>query len=200
MIRVERVPEPQGFDARVRQRGAAWLKENPSAERPRAYWLEFADALAEGFGHRCGYTAMHTMSGDVDHYRAFRGHEHLAYEWDNYRYADGRFNSAKGKKAIVDPYEMGEGWFEVQLPTLHMHATERVPPQCRAEVEATLRDHDLRDGERVVRTRLFWYREHLRGTLTLPGLCRYAPLVGEAVERWLRTRPTLPVLSREEFW
>jgi len=194
MIPVARVPEPDGFDERVRKRGAVWLAEHPGTERPHGYWREFWWPLAEGFAWRCGYTAMHTMSGDVDHHRPYRGNEKLAYEWGNYRYADGCFNSAKKTKPILDPYEVEEGWFEVVLPSLHMRVTERVPAARRGEAEATLRDHDLCDGERVVRTRLQWYREHRERGLPLPALRRFAPLVHGAVVRWLATDPRLPVL------
>ncbi len=70
MIRCAQVSEPDGFDTGIRQAGRAWLAEHPTAPRPRPLWLPYLPHLAEGFGHRCGYTAMHIEDGTVDHYRS----------------------------------------------------------------------------------------------------------------------------------
>ncbi len=116
MIPVAPVPEPSGFDRRARRPGNAGLAENRGAERPRDFWSPFREVLAQGFLHRCGYTAMYLPDGSVDHHLSYKTHPDLSYEWSNYRYVAGWINSAKKKATVLDPYTVGEGWFEVLLP------------------------------------------------------------------------------------
>lgn len=192
MIPVARVPEPEGFDERVRKRGAQWLKDNPSAERPRDYWSEFRPALRDGFRWRCGYTAMWDGSGTLDHFLSWRGHEHLAYEWSNYRYVSLWINSSKKTTQILDPYEVGEGWFEILLPSLQLVMTDKVPESYRARAEATLGALPLVHDDRIVQLRSEWYEMYKRSELSLAGLCKVAPLLAMAVEKHLSAGLPLP--------
>ena len=102
------VPEPLGFDERVRKPGNAWLAENPGAERPRDLWSPFRAVLAEGFANRCGYTALHEPVGTVDHFASTRERPALAYEWSNYRFASQWINSSKKAGGMLDPHVVGE--------------------------------------------------------------------------------------------
>lgn len=188
MIPVAPVPEPADFDERARRPGEAWRARNPSASRPRDKWSPFRPALAEGFANRCGYTAMLLPNGGtVDHFRSYRTHPELAYEWSNYRYAAAWINSAKKTADVLDPYEVGDGWFEVLLPSLQLVATDKVPPERKALVERTLARLPIAHDERVVRWRGIWYRMYREGELTLAGLRRVAPLIAEAEEKRLAT-------------
>jgi hypothetical protein len=140
MIPVKPVPEPVEFETRARQPGKTWLAQNPDAQRPRDYWSSFRDLLAEGFAGRCGYTAMLAPEGTIDHFRSWKSHPELAYEWSNYRYAGYWANCGKKKaREVLDPYEVGEGWFEVLLPSLQMVVTNKVPEQYRSLVEKCIR-------------------------------------------------------------
>jgi len=100
VIRFEHVPEPPSFDEEVRKPGNAWLTANPEArsERMPPLWSRCRKHLATGFQNVCGYSAMWTQRGTVDHYRSRSSREGraLAYEWDNYRFASEEMNSAKG--------------------------------------------------------------------------------------------------------
>jgi hypothetical protein len=95
MIRVEKTAEPSEFDVRCRRRGLTWIEANPPPEdgsdkRPYPYWTEFLPALRSAFQERCAYLGIWIAHGTVDHFRAWAGAgaRALAYEWDNYRYAD----------------------------------------------------------------------------------------------------------------
>jgi len=185
MIPVAKVKKPRGFDAAVKTPGKKWLKANPDAKRPKALWNRYTSELAEGFSNLCGYAAMlDPTGGTVDHYRSFKNFPELAYEWDNYRFASGTMNSSKrnADDAVLDPYEVGEGWFEILLPSLQMRVTEAVPAQYRTKAEFTLKQLKLRDGERILRWRQSWYNMYCDGKLTLEGLREVAPLIATAVE------------------
>jgi hypothetical protein len=193
MIRFDRIPDPDGFDVEVRQRGKAWLNEHPPHVRPRPFWTTYVPHLAQGFQSMCAYTAMHIEEGTADHYLCCAKHRHLAYEWTNYRYTSPRMNSIKGTAddRVLDPFEVGDNWFEVLLPSLELIPTEHVPASIRERVAFTLRRLGLRDGEAVIRRRRSWYQQFFEGGLSLAGLRRYAILIGRAVDRRLeRIEPT----------
>lgn len=185
MIPVAPVPEPADFEERARRPGNAWLAENQGVKRPRDYWSPFRAVLADGFADRCGYTAMYIDMGTIDHLRSFKTNPELAYEWSNYRYAASWINSAKKTGDVLDPYEVGEGWFEVLLPSLQLVATDKVPPEHRALVERTLKHLPIAHDERVVRQRRSWYEKYKEGKLSLDGLRMHAPLIAAAVEKQL---------------
>lgn len=185
MIPVPRVKKPRGFDAKAKVPGNAWLAKNPAAARPSALWAPYTAQLSDGFGDLCGYAAMHDPTGGtVDHFLSYKHHRDLAYEWSNYRFASAPLNSSKrdADDAVLDPFEVGAGWFEIILPSLQMRVTDTVPAAYRAKAEFTLERLKLRDGERVIRWRQSWYRMYTSGQLTLDGLRTVAPLLAAAVE------------------
>lgn len=184
MIHVQRVPEPARFESDARQPGTVWLAANPEEGRPIDLWTPFKGYLRDGFGSLCGYAAMlDPTGGTVDHYLSLRNHRHLAYEWSNYRFASSTMNSIKrnADEAVLDPYEVEGGWFEILLPSLQMRVTALVPPQHRQRAEATLARLRLRDDERMIQWRRSWYEMYEAGELSLEGLERVAPLIAAAV-------------------
>ena len=186
MISVTPVTEPASFDTRCRQPGLNWQRANPTARRPKPLWQAFTADLAEGFGDLCGYCAMlDPTGGTVDHYLSVRARPDLVYEWANFRFANQAMNACKknADKQVLDPFEVGDGWFEVLLPSLQLRVTDAVPPTLRSKAEFTLDRLGLRDGERVIRARRQWYALYQEGELTLQGLSRCAPLIAEAVRR-----------------
>lgn len=186
MIAVAKVKKPKDFDATVKVPGDQWLKDNATAKRPKALWAPYTKTLAVGFSGLCGYAAMlDATGGTVDHYLSFKNHPKKTYDWSNYRFASGTLNSSKrnADNKVLDPFEVGDGWFEIELPSLQMRVTATVPAAQRAKAEFTLKQLGLRDGERVIRWRQSWYALYLSGDLTLEGLRKVAPLIAQAVER-----------------
>lgn len=183
MIRVGRVAKPSGFDRECRRPGNRWLADNPG-RRPRALWTPFTAALARGFEQRCGYSAVLIQNGTIDHFLSWRNRPELTYEWSNYRYADHRLNARKQTidDALLDPFEVGDDWFEILLPSLQMRVTRRTPRTMRARAELTLRRLGLDHDERVVAYRAVWWQLFHAG-LPLAALHRCAPLLARAIER-----------------
>jgi hypothetical protein len=185
MIPVPKVKKPKDFDQIVKKPGNDWLRNNPQAQRPKALWTEYTADLAVGFQNLCGYAAMlDPTGGTVDHYLSFKNHRNLTYEWSNYRFASGTLNSSKKNEddKVLDPHEVGAGWFEILLPSLQMRVTDFVPPDMRAKAEYTLKRLKLRDGERIIKWRKAWYDMYLANELPLSGLRKVAPLLAQAVE------------------
>lgn len=186
MIPVAKVKKPKDFDQKVKTPGDQWLKANPQITRPPALWTPYTSTLADGFARLCGYAAMHDPTGGtVDHYLSFKKHRKLAYDWDNYRFASSTLNSCKrnADDAVLDPFEVGEGWFEIVLPSLQMRVTDAVPAAYRDKAEFTLKRLKLRDGERIIRWRQSWYVLYRAGKLSFEGLREMAPLLAQAVAK-----------------
>jgi hypothetical protein len=186
VIKVKAVPKPESFDVEARQPGEQWLAANTTAKQAKPLWAPFRIDLEKGFGSLCGYSAMRDQTGGtVDHYRSFKNFRHLAYEWSNYRFASSLMNAIKqnADDAVLDPYEIGDGWFEIILPSLQMQVTSAVPEELRERAEATLDRLKLRHDERIIRWRGSWYALYQEGKLTLDGLDDVAPLIAEAVRK-----------------
>jgi len=137
---------------------------------------------------------MYVNDGSVDHFRSQSTHRGLVYEWSNLRFSSSLMNSSKKTREVLDPYVVGAGWFEVLLPSMEMVARfERIPEEHHALVKATLEALPLVHDERVVRLRREWYAVFREGKLTLDGLRGFAPLIADAVERWMREQPDVPL-------
>jgi hypothetical protein len=179
------ITEPEMFDLLCRQKGLDWLAEHPEAKRPADYWSRFRLALAEGFSNRCGYGAMWISSGTVDHHVSVHEDPALAYEWSNFRYVEGWINSSKSRKAaakILDPFEVGEGWFRIELPSLQLVLADSVPSKYRAKAEYTLKALPIQHDERILRTRREWLRMYEQGA-PLSIIREKAPLIADAIVR-----------------
>ncbi len=187
--------EPAEFDAKCRKKGQKWLENNPSTTRPAAFWSPFRLALAAGFSERCGYGAMWISSGTVDHHVSIQENRGLAYEWNNYRYVEGWINSAKNRKPAVDlldPFEVEDDWFAIELPSLQLMLTDKVPEHAITKARYTLQALPLQHDERIVRIRRQWLEMYEDGT-PLDVIRKKAPLIAEAIEResWPRNKNCL---------
>jgi hypothetical protein len=128
--------------------------------------------------------------GTVDHFLSISNHPDKAYLWENYRFASDDMNRKKRTldDQVLDPYEIGEGWFELDLQSLRMVATDKVPPHILQKAAFTLKRLGLEDDEDVIREREGWKRtfEDLVSQANWSGLdtVRHLyPLMADAVER-----------------
>lgn len=152
MIPVPRPKRPNGFLAQCTRRGEAWLKGHPldakgGGEEPRDYWSAFEPALRTAFSERCGWLAIWIHRGQVEHYRSKhppdlkrrRTQRKLAYAWGNLRYADVSINLRKGNldEAVLDPYEVGDGWFALN-DALELEVTTACPGPEQARAAFTV--------------------------------------------------------------
>jgi hypothetical protein len=193
MLRCYPIPEPEEFDAQVRKPGQAWLAANPDKppSRYKAYWSDWEackEKLAQSFQYRCAYTAMRILppqDGTIDHYLSKKNHRGLTYEWSNYRYCKHYYNTLKGNydDLILDPFEVEDDWFEVQIHSMQLILTDKVPPELREKAEFTLRQLQLQDSQRIIDQRADYYDGYKAGEITLARIERDAPLVARAIRK-----------------
>jgi len=187
MMRFVRQKEPNAFDDRCRKRGEKWLEEHPGYDRPNDYWSEFEPDLRNAFGGLCAYCVMFVMKAQTDHFIPVavlkrKKQDKLAYEWKNFRYGEGVLNGRKSKQVILDPFQVRDEWFEIQLPSLQLLLTSTLPVNKKRVADLTMEKLGLRDDEVVIRYRRKWFELYQERKLTLEGLKEVAPLIARAVE------------------
>lgn len=184
MIRVERAPEPPGFEARVRTPGRRWLALG--GKSAPGYWRRVLHELREAFQDRCAYTATWLSApGTVDHFVSRDEDRSLTYEWTNFRYAAAWINSSKSAlraDQILDPCEIGEDWFEIVLPLCQLRVTERCPEALRGRARFMLSRLGLDHGPNVLPFRKRIYEMHQKG-LALDEVEKLAPLIARAIRK-----------------
>lgn len=193
------IPEPADFDTACRVPGTGWrgakvlAGESLKTSAFPNYWAKYEPDLARAFHERCGWGAMWIAEGEVEHYLSRKNRPDLAYEWSNYRYIGGSLNGSKGNHddKILDPFEVGEGWFEVLLPSMQLVATDSVPDDLREKVRFTMEKLHLRDGTKLVRSRLRWYQSYKNGT-PMSELEKFAPLLAASVKKLEQAEEPLP--------
>ncbi len=184
MLRCTPAPEPEGFDQAVRKKGNEWLNSNPS-KIPKDLWSDFKPQLEAAFDDRCAYTAMYVPSGvgTVEHYLSKRNYPHLAYEWSNYRHAINRVNGCKGNldDLVLDPFEVEDDWFAIQIPDLQLVLTDKIPAELRDKATFTIEKLQLQNSPWILRQRRRWYNGYLNGKYSLEMLDEDAPMIARAI-------------------
>lgn len=150
MIRVEAQPEPEDFDARVRQPGRLAIATGLSPLPP--YWREALPQLHRSYGGICAYLSIRIPFGvgsrSTDHFVAKSREVALTYEWSNYRLACSLMNARKGSFTdILDPFEIQDGWFVLELSALQVLPSPDLPENLQQAVQATIDRLDLNDDE-----------------------------------------------------
>lgn len=189
MIRVAARPEYPGFDAEVRQPGAAFLLQcsapNSKEFSKKNYWSRAAKELHAAYGGVCAYTAMYlTEQGSVDHFYPKNSYPQLAYEWSNYRLASGRVNNAKSNQTnILDPLLLQDDWFFLNLPSCMLKANQNLDKALRSRVNSTINGLKLNSDDYYAQERCNILIEYAKGEITLSFLKRRYPFLAKEVLR-----------------
>ena len=102
-----------------------------------------------------------------------------------------RSSSSKRREAgLLDPYEVGSGWFRLVLPTLRVELTDAVPADRLDEAKNTLQRLKLDRHPKVRRLREEWLEFYRCGELQLSALWRFDPMLADALEQLFAEDPT----------
>ncbi len=153
------------------------------------YWREVLPEMLVSYERRCAYLAMYihpaTGAPTVDHVlpKSYAWNE--VYEWTNYRLCAAIINANKGALlTLVDPTEIGPGWFTLNLKTLHVEIGPSAPPAKHSPIRDTLPvlNHKLCVSEREEYVRGYWLGS-ATGGFDLAHLERRAPFVADELAR-----------------
>lgn len=214
MIPVACKPEPESFQAKVREPGQKVLDKlarrdaeavaqgKPKPKRDPAkdykpYWRDCLDDLYESYGGICAYMAqrIHRSTGSktVEHMRPKKEYPELVYEWSNYRLVCGTMNGRKSAaETVLDPTQIREGWFQLDMSLLTVKANADLADDIRTKVELTIETLKLNDYEcRMARAE--YYEPFLRRGLDEDQLLHWAPfMAGEFRRQGLKREIELP--------
>lgn len=211
MIRVARAPEPPHFDAVVRQEGLRWLREKHGAPRePRQggrvvplksgevlrpsqledYWTLCLPDLRRLYHGYCAYAGIEIQRGGetVDHFEPKStcltdpAKHAKIYDWHNFRLAFRYVNGAKGDRLVLDPFEIGDGWFTLEFVAFQVLPSEALDESLRERVQATITNLDL-NGRWLCALREEHFESWDAGECSLDSLRRVAPFVAREIER-----------------
>ncbi|MFY9820868.1 MAG: hypothetical protein WAM82_05765 [Thermoanaerobaculia bacterium] len=185
MIRVQPQPEPDDFDAKVRQPGLRALTEG--AGDPPPLWRDCALQLWEAYRGICSYLCVLIPRGtalrSVDHFLAKSQRRDQIYEWSNYRLACSLMNSRKREfEDVLDPFEVEAGWFVLEFSFLQILTNPNLDAATQARVQATIDRLKLNDNE-CLQARATYYEPYRRGLLAFEMLEWWSPFVAAELKR-----------------
>lgn len=190
MIPVMKQPEPSDFDGRVKQPGNNFLRgvNTPVISwKNRDYWTRVLVDLHKAYNGICAYSAHYIPydcgAATVDHFVPKSEDNTLAYEWWNYRLASRTMNINKREfRDVLDPFEIGDGWFSLDFPSIQIKPGDAAPDNVRARITATITRLKLNNEVNII-SRLRWIKEYRDNNISLDFLRRCAPFISSELER-----------------
>jgi hypothetical protein len=213
VIRVAPAAEPLAFDRRVRIPGlraiaemigelpprpsghrfevVATRREDIPANKFPAYWTEALGDLMAAYNRICAYSCfrIHPVTGarSVDHMAPKSRAWHTVYEWSNYRLASSLLNSRKREFGdVLDPFEILDGWFQLELVGFQVLPAADVPQEVRTAVQETINRLGLNDFRRDREKDAEWYWTR---DVSLRVLRAESPFVAGELRRQGRLNP-----------
>lgn len=191
MIPVKEQPEPDNFDERVRVAGMEFLAQEPHPSsqqwKGKEYWRRVLPDLRKSYGGVCAYCAnwipYGTGSQSVDHFVPKSEQPSLAYEWTNFRYVSARFNSRKGTRPILDPFQLEMNWFVIDFNTHYVHPNPSLLLEQQDLVNDTIRVLKLNEDDDLVEERYEWSMNYRCGEIPFDHLKRYYPFIAYEISR-----------------
>lgn len=122
-----------------------------------------------------------TGAGAVEHFAPKSALSGRAYEWNNYRLATDKMNSRKGVfDDVLDPFEIEEGWFRLELITGRIYPNGLLPEQHA--VQSTIARLKLDDGK-CSAVRRAWLEDYVKGDISAVFMKRKFPCVWYVANR-----------------
>ena len=177
MIPVAPATEPAGFETKVRRPGLRAIAEmvgkpspyprtagrkhkkiatreaNIPADAFPSYWTKVLKELMAAYHEVCAYSCfrIHPVTGarSADHFAPkSRDWQHV-YQWSNYRLCCSRMNARKNDfGAVVDPFNVQQGWFELELLGFQVIPGRSLSVDIRTQVQNTIDRLGLNDFRR----------------------------------------------------
>jgi hypothetical protein len=213
MIRVTPAAEPASFHERVRAPGLRAVAEMVGERPPRSagprfkvraprredinpddfppYWTEALDDLMVAYDRICAYSCfrIHPVTGSrsVDHMVAKSRRWDMVYEWTNYRLACSRLNARKKDfQDVLDPFEIIDGWFQLELVGFQVKPAKDLKDPIRAQVKQSIDRLGLNEFRRW---RARDAENYWRGEISQTVLVEESPFVAKELRRQGRLNP-----------
>lgn len=167
--------------------------------RDYPYWVRAMPELHRAYGGICAYLARYiepVETPTTDHFVALRNATDpmLAYTWSNYRLAHALVNSVKSAiPEVLDPFEIGEGWFAIDFGTFETVVGPQAPSEQRDAIRRTITALKL-DGRELATTRRraaerYWSPPRGHRPIPLWSLEQDEPFLARELRRQGRLNP-----------
>lgn len=192
MLPVTQFDEPNDFDALVRKPGTKFLNHNNHPNTVEwsnnSYWTRILPHMRIIYSHICNYSATWipaaTGQDSIDHFLDKSTYTHLAYEWNNFRYASLKMNRIKRKKYVIDPFIVGQNWFILNFKSFHIESNEDILSPANLElVEQTIKHLNFNTDDSLVQERFEFYIDYINGDITIDYMLRNAPFIAGEIIR-----------------
>lgn len=176
---------------RVRDDGDRYLATTPYPTTKQwgthAYWQRTLYDLYSAYDGICAYCSewipLTTGGPVVEHFIPKSIAPTLAYDWTNYRLASQRFNSRKkDHEDVIDPFDVGEHWFILELPGLIIKPDSALSYAKSAFIKSTIKRLCLND-ELSIQSRWRWVKDYCHQHIDFDYLLRHAPFIASELER-----------------
>lgn len=186
MIKVDLQPEPSDFEDKVKKDGQDFLKTNPRPKgkewKGKEFWRKAISDMTVVYKSICAYSSLWIKPDQptIDHYISRDENPSLAYEWSNFRLARWRINtSKKNHKDVLDPFEIGENWFELDFTTFGIKPNPKLSKDEKDDVWKTIERLKLDDID-YREAREAWFNAFRND---IEELEKYAPFVAYEMRR-----------------
>ncbi len=191
MIPVKPQPEPERFKERVKAPGKRFLDQVPRPTskqwKGKEYWQKVLPDMRAAYDGICAYSAhwipYSTGNHSIDHFEPKSTSPDLAYEWTNFRYVSARFNSRKGTRAILDPFELQPDWFVIDFGSFLIKAHPSLSPAQQKSVQQTIEYLKLNADDDLVDERASLVNDYRDGNISFSHLRKMAPFIAYELER-----------------
>jgi hypothetical protein len=162
--------------------------------RDYPYWTRAIPALHRAYRGYCAYLARYielVETPTTDHFVALHDSTDpmLAYTWSNYRLAHHLVNSVKSAiPDVLDPFEIGEGWFAIDFGTFETAIGPKAPSEQRSAIQRTITALRL-DGRELAITRGRAAERYWSRRLLLKSLEDDEPFLASELRRQGRLNP-----------
>lgn len=185
MIKVIFQPEPHDFKNKVENPGNQWLNKHPDkpSTKARPYWRRCLPDLHRLYNGICAYHAWFIEYGNagdwsVDHFIPKELSRDRIYTWSNYRFCRLNANSAKGIKTIMDPFDVKDDLFVLNLSTgeISVNTDSQFNTDNKQLAETTISELNLND-ESLKKRRAKDYSNCIQNKINIEYLKEINPFV-----------------------
>ncbi len=143
--------------------------------------------LHDAYGGICAYSChwipYDTGAKTVEHFKPKVRYPQDAYEWDNYRLVCNALNGRKSDRDTLDPFEISDGWFIIDFPSLLVKSAPGLPDDLKNQVIATRDILGLNDEATCLKNRNEFVWCYCKRQITFAHLERQAPFLAKELVR-----------------
>ena len=191
MIPIQLQPEPEDFFERVKKDGRKFLSENPQPTskewKGKEYWQRSLPNMRQAYRKICAYCCHwiphSTGNHSIDHFIPKSQKPNLAYDWANFRYVSARFNSRKGTKTILDPFEILNESFIIDFKSFLIHPNSNLLPEEKKAARETIKRLKLNSDDDLVKERQTYFLDYQAGEISFEHLVKRAPFIAYEILR-----------------